>query len=75
MKVHELRDRLHSEPAMRDVVMYDAFGFPQPVKVIALDRTIGAYAEGSTLLIVPDFDKSARGATPVEKFVKEKRKP
>jgi hypothetical protein len=26
-------------------------------------------------LIVPDFDKSARGATPVEKFVKEKRKP
>jgi hypothetical protein len=43
--------------------------------VIPLDRTIGEYAEGHTLLIVPDFDKSARGATPVEKFAKDKRKP
>lgn len=57
---HELRDRLHNDPAMRKVVMYDAFGFPQPVKVIPLERTIGEYGQGETLLIVLDF----RGRAP-----------
>jgi hypothetical protein len=74
MKVHELRDRLHSEPPNRQVVMYDAFGLPHPVKVILLDRTIGDYAEGDTLVLVPDFEKSARGDPALERTMREKRR-
>ena len=74
MKVHELRDRLHSEPPNRQVVMYDAFGLPQPVKVILLDRNIGEYQEGDTLVLVPDFEKSARGDSSLERSLRAKRK-